>query len=510
MVLLVQQRFSLENQTAGRVRAAVRDAIAELHAPESIVNDLLTASSELIANLRAHPIRKPREVHLNIDLADVDITVELLDDGSPFTDFAARVAAADRNLLETSLVEHGLGLYLVRSMFDDIGYEAGPDGGWNRFWGTKALRQRGDRIMVVDDDPTSLALYLRHLRPTYRVMTCESAEEALANIESFKPHLLLCDINLPGMNGFELVNQIRAMDGMPAIVFLTGDAKAQTRHQAIALGIDDYIVKPFRRNALLDVVQRVLIRARHDMTHLARLNHRQLSHTLAPELPARIGPWATAVGHMAPSAGGGDLLFAVPSGRATTILMADVMGHGVGAKIMAHTYAGYLYGLARSVSAEAGPAALLASLSELVARDAMLQDWIITAVAVRIEPEGTLIVAGAGHPLPFLVRQERFISIEACGPLLGLMKDAQYSELRIEPRPGDRLVLYTDGLLPTASPTHTMRGIPIEMLSITAQRGLDLPEIVRRVLSCYQAIHGLQGLDDVTVALIDFLLDAQP
>jgi serine phosphatase RsbU (regulator of sigma subunit) len=90
------------------------------------------------------------------------------------------------------------------------------------------------------------------------------------------------------------------------------------------------------------------------------------------------------------------------------------------------------------------------------------------------------------------------------------MKDAQYSELRIEPRPGDRLVLYTDGLLPTASPTHTMRGIPIEMLSITAQRGLDLPEIVRRILSCYQAIHGLQGLDDVTVALIDFLLDAQP
>jgi two-component system, OmpR family, KDP operon response regulator KdpE len=119
----------------------------------------------------------------------------------------------------------------------------------------------GARILVVDDEPQirrSLQIGLEG--KGYAVTTAARAEQALEAIESHRPDVIVTDLLMPGMDGLELTRRIRNQSVVPIIV-LSAIGDEQKKVEALELGADDYVTKPFGMDELLARIKSVLRRA---------------------------------------------------------------------------------------------------------------------------------------------------------------------------------------------------------------------------------------------------------
>ena len=117
------------------------------------------------------------------------------------------------------------------------------------------------KVLVVDDEP-NIVLSLEFLmqQAGFDVVTAEDGESALASVAEGAPDLVLLDISLPGISGFDVLEQLRADPAhanLP-IIMLTAHGREVEREKGLALGADDYITKPFSTQALVDKVQGLL------------------------------------------------------------------------------------------------------------------------------------------------------------------------------------------------------------------------------------------------------------
>ncbi len=104
---------------------------------------------------------------------------------------------------------------------------------------------RAGRIMVVDDEQGIRDFLLFGLRDEgYDVLTVKDGEEALNALDQFKPHVVLLDIMLPGMDGFEVCRLMKERVRV-SIIMLTAKDDVEERVKGLAMGADDYVVKPF-------------------------------------------------------------------------------------------------------------------------------------------------------------------------------------------------------------------------------------------------------------------------
>lgn len=117
-------------------------------------------------------------------------------------------------------------------------------------------------ILIVDDDRDLLAMTRGiFTRAGYsQVTTAASGAEALAQINTKMPDMLLIDVMMPGMDGFALLRAVRAASRVP-VLMLTARGEAEDRVTGFELGADDYLVKPFLPRELLLRVQAILARA---------------------------------------------------------------------------------------------------------------------------------------------------------------------------------------------------------------------------------------------------------
>ena len=121
------------------------------------------------------------------------------------------------------------------------------------------------RILIVDDDENVRKLLQRILGGAgYDVVMAASGQEALDRLlhpENQEPHLVLLDIMMPGLDGFQTLEQIRKHFDMP-VMMLTARQEVTSVRDAIDLGADDYVRKPFRTAELLARIEVKLRRAR--------------------------------------------------------------------------------------------------------------------------------------------------------------------------------------------------------------------------------------------------------
>jgi DNA-binding response OmpR family regulator len=118
------------------------------------------------------------------------------------------------------------------------------------------------KVLVVDDEPRYLKLVRYNLEAAdYEVITAISGEEALSLVAVKNPDLIILDIRLPGIDGYEVCAKIREFSSTP-IIMLTAKGEEQEKVHGLRLGADDYVTKPFGAEELMARVETVLRRGR--------------------------------------------------------------------------------------------------------------------------------------------------------------------------------------------------------------------------------------------------------
>jgi DNA-binding response OmpR family regulator len=136
-------------------------------------------------------------------------------------------------------------------------------------------------ILIVDDAPANLRLLTDTLKPAgYRVLPAKSGEAALAALATSQPDLIILDIRMPGMGGFEFCRQLKARPASRDIpvIFLSAVTAVDERVEALKLGAVDFVAKPFQVEELLARVQlqlelrRLRLRTEQQAAGLQRAN----------------------------------------------------------------------------------------------------------------------------------------------------------------------------------------------------------------------------------------------
>jgi two-component system, OmpR family, response regulator len=118
------------------------------------------------------------------------------------------------------------------------------------------------RVLVVDDEPNILDVITMALRyESFEVATAANGREALAGVREFRPHVILLDIMLPDMEGFEVARRLGADRAGIPIIFLTARDTTEDKVRGLTMGGDDYVTKPFSLEELVARIRALLRRA---------------------------------------------------------------------------------------------------------------------------------------------------------------------------------------------------------------------------------------------------------
>ncbi|MGN0637487.1 MAG: response regulator [Huintestinicola sp.] len=143
---------------------------------------------------------------------------------------------------------YGEMLQKIKAVLDD------PD---DILGGEETKEERISRILIVDDDPSCLAIAKRTLETKFEVITAGSGDEALKILRKDIPDLAVLDIYMPEMDGFELMKRIRELCDVP-VVFLTADSDKSLEERCFDRGAMDFITKPVTSTILINRLSRVI------------------------------------------------------------------------------------------------------------------------------------------------------------------------------------------------------------------------------------------------------------
>ncbi len=132
--------------------------------------------------------------------------------------------------------------------------------------------QPAHRVLVVDDEPNIVDVVSMALRyQGFEVASAGSGAEAMAQVEAFKPQLMVLDVMLPDMEGFEVADRLGAQRGTLPIIFLTARDAQEDKLRGLTSGGDDYVTKPFSLEELVARIRTILRRTGQASADSSRL-----------------------------------------------------------------------------------------------------------------------------------------------------------------------------------------------------------------------------------------------
>ena len=314
-----------------------------------------------------------------------------------------------------------------------------------------------EALLLVDDNPTNLQVLYQTLETTgCKLLVAKNGETALAIAQKASPNLILLDIMMPGIDGFEVCRRLKDNPDTADIpvIFLSALTETKDKVQGLQLGAVDYVSKPFQPD---EVIARVNT---HLTIHRLKREVEQKKDALEDELEAasavqrrllpkklpEIAGLKLAVHYETSLYAGGDYYdIAKIADNQWGFLMADAEGHSAPAAVMmAMTCA-----LFRSYpQPPKEPGELLYFLNQHLCKVA--DPSFVTALYVVYDADRhRLKIARAGHPPPMIYRSAEKKAIEyKCGGVfpLGIDPYEQVPVTEAELQPGDRILMYTDGI----------------------------------------------------------------
>ena len=393
-------------------------------------------------------------------------------------------------------------------------------------------------ILLVDDDATNLHVLYETLKDrNYRLLVAKSGEQALAIAAKAHPALMLLDIMMPGIDGFETLSRLKAEPetANTAVIFLSALDEAKDKVKGLELGAVDYIAKPFDPDEVIARVETHLKILRLEQ-NLARKNRQleEANQRMRLDLEAAVRVQESFLPKAAPQNAyarfawtyqpceqlGGDFLnvFAFDE-RYIGMYVVDVCGHGVPSSLLAVT-------IGRSLNLDVGgssvltepsaqsrgfdivsPARVAARLNQLFPMDATTGLYFTMLYGVLDTANGEFRFVSTGHPGPLVVNGDGTATVhEVAGRPIGLWPEADYTENLLELKSGDRIFLYTDGLNEERN-LHGDQFGDARMLAVVASAadaGLEgtVDALVREVAAWGE---GGQVRDDVAIVAAEIL-----
>jgi len=313
------------------------------------------------------------------------------------------------------------------------------------------------KIIVVDDSLQARKQLEKILSAQdYTVISLESGKNLSTVIKLEKPNLILLDIVMPEMDGFKVMENISRDNDMfnIPVIFLTGNDDSESKIKAFDLGAVDYIVKPFNP---AEVRARVKVHLRSAF-QLNTIIHEQASR-LKQIVEARdailvkpgdIPDAKFAVLHSAVLEAGGDFYDVLKvSENRYVYFVADLSGHDIATSFMVPA----LKALIRQNSMPVYSIEETLSMMNNVLLEILDDEKYLTAFYLIVDRYmGKIFWSGAAHPPAVLIPVEgESVLLQSSGDLIGMFKNAKYSEHEMSVKKGDKIVMMTDGLLEASS-----------------------------------------------------------
>jgi phosphoserine phosphatase RsbU/P len=350
------------------------------------------------------------------------------------------------------------------------------------------------RVMVVDDDADLANLTSEIIRRRIHadVLTITNPLLAREAGADFGPDVVVTDIEMPGLTGLALLAQMRDDEpGLPFIV-MTGHLSTEYALTAMRSQANEMLTKPVSSAKLAEVVTRLAQdwrRAQAAKTFADRAA--EVQHSLLPTGTLSLPGYDLAGGCVTAQTVGGDFYDWYPTESGAALTLADVMGKGVGAAIIAATVRAVL----RSHSKEENVSRAVSAAAAELTDDLGSASAFVTMLHARLDAEtGEVRYVDAGHALSLIVREtyaERLAS--PCLPI-GVEANGDWRENSTTLMPGDTFVTVSDGVLDLGDGTLAT----LDMVEAIVRAARSSQEIVDVILK----MAGTDAPDDVTVVVL--------
>jgi len=368
------------------------------------------------------------------------------------------------------------------------------------------------RILIADDQPDlldALKLLLKGQGIEFDAVT--SPDAALNALNSRPFDLVLMDLNYTGdttsgREGIDLLARVQAVDALLPVIVMTGWGSVDLAVEAMRRGVRDFVQKPWDNAQLLTTLHKEIeagrARRREEAAERRELSEAlKIQQRLLPQQVPQIDGWELAVSWQPASGVGGDCFDMIRLGDTRlAISIADVVGKGIPAALLMSN----LQAAVRAFASEAvEPQALCHQVNRILCGNIAEGRFISFFYSVLDAPTGVMTYTNAGHYLPMLVRADGAVErLGAGGPVLGVLSDAEYEQAHVGIGPGDRLVMFTDGLTEARSAADEEFGEERLLDAAVAHRACSAPALQARLADSVATFTGGRLQDDATLIVL--------
>lgn len=316
-------------------------------------------------------------------------------------------------------------------------------------------------ILVVDDTPANLTLMTGLLQDDYQVRAAISGEKALQIANSdHPPDLILLDIMMPQMDGYEVCRRLKAEAATRDIpvIFLTAMSESQDEEKGLSLGAVDYITKPISPSITLARIQthitlyqqkKALIESQRA---LAAELHEAAEYILNALPPPMLGAVSSHWKHIPSTALGGDAFgYHWVDDDHLAIYLLDVCGHGVGSALMSVSAINILRSQSLTSADFKSPASVLGAINNAFLMEEHNNKYFTIWYGVYQRSHHLLRFASAAHPPALLMTEDKdgkqtWHELKTQNLMIGFDKDTVFKENSISLEEHNKLYVFSDGV----------------------------------------------------------------
>jgi len=368
------------------------------------------------------------------------------------------------------------------------------------------------RILIADDQPDLIDALRLLLKPEgFLLHGVNSPEEALSAVRERPFDLVLMDLNYTGdttsgREGIDLLSRIQALDQMLPVVVMTGWGSVDLAVEAMRRGVRDFVQKPWDNAILLACLRWEIAQGRARRQEALEAQReieeaRRIQRRLLPSIIPGVEGLEVATSWQPAAGVGGDCFDAIGFGRRRLALsIADVVGKGIPAALLMSN----LQAAVRAFATEASqPGELCQQTNRILCGHIAEGKFISFFYCVADADFGVLTYANAGHCPPILVRGDGSVErLVEGGPVLGVFPDAAYEQHHVKFGPGDRLVLYTDGISEARDPRDGEFGEEQLVRLAVIHRDCSAPALQARLVDAVTTFTGGRFQDDATLIVV--------